>query len=166
MKKLVLALVVILAFASSAFAQKIAVVDIQRAAMLSDAGVKASAEMQKLEGEYGGNLQKMRDSIATLDNDYRAQEKVLTDAAKKAKTAEIQKKYEEYQATAMGYENTLQQKNDELTRTILLKLQDIIPAVAKAGGYDIVLQAQTLVCGPNVKDITDDVIKSLNQQLK
>lgn len=166
MKKLLLVLAIVLTFTGAAFAEKIAVVDIQRCAMTSEAGKRASAEMQAMEKDFGAKGQVLRDALISLENDYRAQEKMLTEAAKKTKVEELQRKAEEYQTTMMGFENTIQQKNDELTTKILTELEKIIPAVAKEQGFDVVLQAQVLVYGPNIKDITNDVINKFNQQIK
>ena len=167
MKRIMLVCAVVLMFATGAMAQqKIAVIDIARCATGSAAGIKASEDMKKMEAERTAKLQPLLAELQKLDADFKAQEKVLTDTAKQAKLEELQRKGTEYQNQAMSFEKEMQQKNEDYTVSILNDLEKIIEAVAKKGGYDMVVHRQTMAYGPTVKDLTEDVIKAYNEQKK
>lgn len=167
MKKIFIVLTVLAMsmIATSALAQtKIAIIDLQKSVMTSDAGKKASEEMRAYETSLAEKLQPMKDEYAKMEADYRAQEKVLSDSAKKTRVEALQKKAMEMETAVRGLSADAQKKNDELLTEVFKDLDKVIADVAKEGKFDIVFHKQTVAYGPNVTDITDKVIEAYNKQ--
>ncbi|MDR2884566.1 MAG: OmpH family outer membrane protein [Deferribacteraceae bacterium] len=151
--------------ATSAMAQaKIAIIDMERCVMTSDAGKKASEDMRAYEVTLNEKIQPLRDEYTKLENDYRAQEKVLADAAKQTKIEALQKKAVEVETAMRTATADAQKKNDELLSSVFKDLNGVIATVAKASKCDAVFHKQMLAYGPDVTDITDDVIAAYNKQ--
>ena len=166
MKKiLILAVVASLFAASSAMAQtKMGVVDIQKAVRESNAGKKAQEELNKLQESYNAKLQPMRDEISKMEQEYITQEKALTDAAKKSRLEAMQAKAMEFDTQAKTYSSEFQKKEGELMSKIFKDLEEVVNTVGKEGKYDAIFFHQAIMYGPNIKDLTDEVIKKYNSK--
>ena len=167
MKKLGILLVLMFAvtMASSAFAQsKVAVIDYPKCIRTSDAGKKANEEMKALETTWGGRIDAMRTEITKMENEFIAQEKVLTDSAKKTKIDEIQKKRLDHDNTLRQFQGEAEKKNEELMKKIVGDLEKIVADYAKEKKFDMILHSQSVAFNNNIPDISDEIIARYNKQ--
>jgi Skp family chaperone for outer membrane proteins len=168
MKRLVIAAFIVMAFASSSFAQevKVGVIDFSRVIMSSTAGQKAQAEMEALEKDRTDKLKPKRDAFVKLQQDFVAQERVLSDDAKRTKIAEIQQKQAELEGLTRQYTAEMQQKNAEATDRIMKEAQAVISQVANDRGLTLILATQTVIYSKDLPNITEDVLTRYNNQYK
>ena len=153
MKKLLLIASVLLA--TSAFADKIGVVDSQRAFFQFSETKKAQ---QALEGQAKKVENEARQREVALQKEFvslQAKGDKLTDAEKKA----FEKKSQDFQAFLNASQNNL--NKEQMTK--LKRIEDIyekaVKKVAADGKYDYVFEAEALKVGG--EDITDKVLKQM-----
>lgn len=153
MKKLLLIASVLLA--TSAFADKIGVVDSQKAFFQFSETKKAQ---QALEGQAKKVENEARQREVALQKEFvslQAKGDKLTDAEKKA----FEKKSQDFQS----FLNASQDKLNKEQMTKLKRIEDIyekaVKKVAADGKYDYVFEAEALKVGG--EDITDKVLKQM-----
>lgn len=153
MKKLLLIASVLLA--TSAFADKIGVVDSQKAFFQFSETKKAQ---QALEGQAKKVENEARQREVALQKEFvslQAKGDKLTDAEKKA----FEKKSQDFQSFLNASQNNL--NKEQMTK--LKRIEDIyekaVKKVAADGKYDYVFEAEALKVGG--EDITDRVIKEM-----
>ena len=153
MKKLIL--VASLLLATSAFAEKIGVVDTQR--VVSQFSITKAAQ-KDLEGQVKRLENEARTKEITLQKEFvslQAKGDKLTDAEKKA----FEKKSQDFQS----FLNASQDKLNKEQMTKLKRIEDIyekaVKKVAAEGKYDYVFEADALKVGG--EDITDKVLKQM-----
>ena len=153
MKKLIL--VASLLLATSAFAEKIGVVDTQR--VVSQFSITKAAQ-KDLEGQVKRLENEARTKEITLQKEYVALQSKgdkLTDAEKKA----FEKKSQDFQS----FLNSSQDKLNKDQMAKLKRIEDVyvkaIKKVAAEGKYDYIFEAEALKVGG--EDITDRVIKEM-----
>ena len=153
MKKLLLIASVLLA--TSAFAEKVGVVDSQRAFFQFSETKKAQ---QALEGQAKKVENEARQREVALQKEFvslQAKGDKLTDAEKKA----FEKKSQDFQSFLNASQNNL--NKEQMTK--LKRIEDIyekaVKKVAADGKYDYVFEAEALKVGG--EDITDKVLKQM-----
>ena len=153
MKKLLLIASVLLA--TSAFADKVGVVDSQRAFFQFSETKKAQ---QALEGQAKKVENEARQKEVALQKEFvslQAKGDKLTDAEKKA----FEKKSQDFQS----FLNASQDRLNKEQMTKLKRIEDIyekaVKKVAADGKYDYVFEAEALKVGG--EDITDKVLKQM-----
>ena len=153
MKKLLLIASVLLA--TSAFADKVGVVDSQKAFFQFSETKKAQ---QALEGQAKKVENEARQKEVALQKEFvslQAKGDKLTDAEKKA----FEKKSQDFQSFLNASQNNL--NKEQMTK--LKRIEDIyekaVKKVAADGKYDYVFEAEALKVGG--EDITDKVLKQM-----
>ena len=146
MKKLLLVASVLLA--TSAFADKVGVVDSQRAFF-------QFSETKKAQQSLEGQAKKVENEARQKEVALQAKGDKLTDAEKKA----FEKKSQDFQS----FLNSSQDKLNKEQMTKLKRIEDIyvkaVKKVATDGKYDYIFEAEALKVGG--EDITDRVIKEM-----
>ena len=146
MKKLLLIASVLLA--TSAFADKVGVVDSQRAFF-------QFSETKKAQQSLEGQAKKVENEARQKEVALQAKGDKLTDAEKKA----FEKKSQDFQS----FLNASQDKLNKEQMTKLKRIEDIyvkaVKKVATDGKYDYIFEAEALKVGG--EDITDRVIKEM-----
>ena len=146
MKKLLLIASVL--FATSALAEKVGVVDSQRAFF-------QFSETKKAQQSLESQAKKVENEARQKEVALQAKGDKLTDAEKKA----FEKKSQDFQA----FLNSSQDKLNKEQMTKLKRIEDIyvkaVKKVATDGKYDYIFEAEALKVGG--EDITDRVIKEM-----
>ncbi len=60
----------------------------------------------------------------------------------------------------------LAKKRDDKVREILLEIEKIVSGIAQKEGYDFILNDRVLIYGDKSQNITDKVLKTLNDSYK
>ena len=146
MKKLLLIASVLLA--TSAFADKVGVVDSQRAFF-------QFSETKKAQQSLEGQAKKVENEARQKEVALQAKGDKLTDAEKKA----FEKKSQDFQS----FLNSSQDKLNKEQMAKLKRIEDVyvkaVKKVAAEGKYDYIFEAEALKVGG--EDITDRVIKEM-----
>ncbi len=150
-------------FGRSAAAQaKVAVVDVQRAVMQTEDGLRAQATLKKLFDNRQQELNKKQTDLQKQKEDIDKQSRVLSQQALQKKVDDWQKQMAELQTTFLEYNKELEKKQKELTDPIFERVVGAIKRVAGSEGYDLIVDRATVAYSRGDLDLTDRVIQLAN----
>lgn len=165
----------VFAMAISASAQsKVLVVDSQRVVAESEVGKHVKRQMEAIGKTMSTELKSTASPLKSTGDNLNAQLKGKTLAEQKAamqSRPDLQKEYVKFLTAERQVKQEAQVKQTELAVTeqkakiqIATKMQEIIEAIARERGADVVLDKSTIIYGAPV-DITDTVLQRLNSQM-
>ncbi|MBI5531968.1 MAG: OmpH family outer membrane protein [Deltaproteobacteria bacterium] len=153
----------LLLLSSAASAQmKFAVVDVQRAVMESEDGLRAQATLKKLFDKRQQELDAKQNALQQARDDIEKQSKVLSKEALARRTEEWQRAMVELQGTFVEFNKELQKKQGELTQPILNKVISMLRQLAAQDGYDAIFEKNAVPYARSDLDITDKTIQLYN----
>ncbi len=154
---------VIVCFGTPAAAQmKMAVVDVQRAVMQTEDGLRAQATLKKLFDSRQQELNKKQIDMQKQKEDIDRQSHVLSAQALQKKVEDWQKQMVELQSTFSEYNKELEKRQKELTDPIFERVIGVIKRVAGTEGYDLIVDRATVAFARSDLDLTDRVIQLAN----
>jgi outer membrane protein len=155
--------VALLSMGKPAAAQmKMAVVDVQRAVMQTEDGLRAQATLKKLFDSRQQELNKKQIDMQKQKEDIDRQSHVLSAAALQKKVEDWQKQMVEVQSTFSEYNKELEKRQKELTDPIFERVVGVIKRVAGQDGYDLIVDRATVAFARSDLDLTDRVIQMAN----
>ena len=151
-------------FASSAFAQqlKFGVVDVQRAVMETEEGLRAQATLKKFFDKRQQELDAKQTDMQKQREEIEKQAKVISQQALQKRMEDWQKQMMELQTVFVEYNKELQKKQGELTQPIYGKIVGLLRRLATQDGYDAILEKQAVPYMRADLDLTDKVIQMYN----
>ena len=150
-------------FGTPASAQmKLAVVDVQRAVMQSEDGLRAQATLKKVFDSRQQELNKRQTDLQKQKEEIDKQKTVLSAAALQKKVDDWQKEMVELQQTFVEYNKELEKKQKELTDPIFERVLSSIKRIAGTDGYDLIVDRATVAFARGDLDLTDRVIQLSN----
>jgi outer membrane protein len=114
----------------------------------------------------GDSFQKQRDVMVQKIQDDQNKLSLLSDAAKSTKQADIEKEKDDVIAFDKQKRTDLAKRRDEKVREILADIQNVVGTIAKKDGYTYVLNDRVMIYGDSQFNITDEVMKALNDSYK
>ena len=158
------AVLVGMALTVSAFAKdlKIAYVDLSR---LFDNYQKTKEYDAVLQKESEG-FQKERDGMISKIRDAQGKLALLKEDEKAKVTMDIEKQKGDLIEYDKQKRTELAKKRDEKVREILLEIEKIVSDIAQKENYDYILNDRVLIYGDKTQNITDRVLKALNDSYK
>jgi outer membrane protein len=156
------ALVSLLGRPAAAQTMKVAVVDVQRAVMQTEDGLRAQATLKKLFDSRQQELNKRQQELGRQKEEIDKQAKVLSQAALQKKVDDWQKQMVELQTTFVEYNKELEKKQKELTDPIFERVVSSIKRIAGTDGYDLIVDRATVAFSRSDLDLTDRVIQLAN----
>jgi outer membrane protein len=184
-KTFVTGLLAVLAVAGVATAQearppRVAVIDMARVSSDSLLGKSYAAQLEKLQTDINGTvnqkqteLQKRDAAIKTLQDELEKQGAVLSPEARDKKQTEItrlardrQAFFEDGQADINRMRERAQQQAGQINNEFQTKVRPLVEQVAKAQGYDLVLDSQVAFTINPAFDITPAVIAKADETAK
>lgn len=147
---------------AAAQSMKVAVVDVQRAVMQTEDGLRAQATLKKLFDSRQQELNKRQNDLQKQKADIDKQSRVLSQAALQKKVDEWQKQMVELQTTFVEYNKELEKKQKELTDPIFERVIAAIKRLAGTDGYDLIVDRATVAFSRSDLDLTDRVIQIAN----
>ena len=112
----------------------------------------ASVKQQEREKKVG-EIRNMRDEMALLNEETREQRRQTIE--------ERLRDLANFDESAKG---SLRDKRDEALQKILDEIERVVTAYAKQNGFDLILSDRAVLYGVDAMDITDEIVKILNQQ--
>src|SRR3954462_13136508 len=151
-------------FASTASAQqtKFAVVDVQRAVMETEDGLRAQATLKKFFDKRQQELDAKQTELQKQREEIEKQSKVLSQQALQKRMEDWQRQMVELQSVFVEYNKELQKKQGELTQPIYAKIVGMLRRVATQEGYDAILEKQAVPYMRSDLDLTDRIIQIYN----
>jgi outer membrane protein len=152
-----------LAFSSAAEAeQRVGVVDVQRAVMQTEDGLRAQATLKKLFDSRQQELNRKQQELQRQKEDIDKQAKVLSKEAFQKRVDEWQKQMVDLQTVFLEYNKELEKKQKELTDPVFEKVLGIIKRIASSENFDLVVDKATVAYVRGDLDLTDRCIQLYN----
>lgn len=148
--------------AADADGTSIAVVDLQGAVMQTEDGIRAQATLKKLFDKRQQDLDAKQTKLAKMREDIERQSKVLSREALARRMDFWQKEMISLQTVFVDYNKELSKKQSELTQPIVQRMVAIIGKLARANGFDLVLDKQAAPYARPDLDLTDKVVSMYN----
>lgn len=143
---------------------KVAVVDVQRAVLETEEGLRVSAALKKLFDTRQVELDTKQRALAQekeeLEREAKAGKTPQDTLQRKADS--FQKRALEFQALTYDVQREMQRKQNELTTPILQRILGIIRRIAAQEGYEMVLEKTAVPYFRGDLEITDRAIQMYN----
>jgi outer membrane protein len=141
---------------------RVAVVDVQRAVMQTEDGLRAQANLKKLFDSRQQELNKKQTDMQKEKDEIEKQSKVISQQALAARADAWQKKMMELQQVFMEYNKELEKKQKEITDPIFEKVMGIVKRLATTENFDLVIDKNTVAYVRTDLDLTDRCIQIYN----
>lgn len=141
MKKLIIAVGIILSTSTLFAQQKIGYINSDELLMSMPEAKKADAEISAYAKTFQDQLGQMQKELETKYKAYEAGVKTMTEAMKDVKEKELQDLQNRLQSTQQSAEEKVSNKRQELLKPITEKADVAIQAVAKEKGYSYIFDA-------------------------
>ncbi len=160
--------VVLIGVLMSGFAHaefKAATVDMQKAIQATDSGKKAKKELEKEFDKKKADLKKKEEDLKKRAEEFEKKKMVLSDKVREEQQVELQQDMLKFRDELGKSQQGIQQKERELTKPILEKVQKVIGEIAKEKDLTVVFERaeQSVMFATADMDITDEVIKRANK---
>lgn len=143
--------------------QKLGVVDLQRALNEVDEGKAAKALLKKDFDEKQKHLDAKKNEFDKLQGDLEKQSVVMSDAAKKERAAELDRRARELQGLFVQLQKDLSERERDATKGIFDRMANIVREIAEADGFTMVLEKGAgVVYAPASLDLTNELIRKYN----
>jgi outer membrane protein len=139
---------------------KTAHVDVSEIMAKMPAMLDAQKQLEKLSGTYDSDYKKMVEEYQAKLKKYEAESATVTDVINGDRSKEVQDMQKRIVDFRDNAQKELQQKESDIVNPLMAKVRASIQKVAKAKGFQYVLDGSTLLLadGPN---LTADVKKDL-----
>lgn len=139
---------------------KTAHVDVSEIMAKMPAMLDAQKQLEKLSGTYDSDYKKMVEEYQAKLKKYEAESTTVSDAINGDRSKEVQDMQKRIVDFRDNAQKELQQKESDIVQPLMEKVRSSIQKVAKAKGFQYVLDGSTLLLadGPN---LTADVKKDL-----
>lgn len=165
MKKMLIAMSLLLAASFANAESKVGVVDMQKAIQTTSAGKKAKAELETEFNKKKKELEKKEADLKKMGEDLEKKKSVLSEEALGKKQAEFQEEMMKYRDVVGKSQLEIQKKERDLTAPILEKMKKVIAKMAKEKGYSLIVEnSQIVLYATPEADITEDVIKAFEKE--
>ncbi|TAN45219.1 MAG: OmpH family outer membrane protein [Nitrospirae bacterium] len=146
---------------------KIGVVDVRKALFESEAGKRASADLDVLVKAKQTAIDEKAKAIDKMKADLERQASAISVDARKAKEAEMERLVRDYQRIAADSQADLKKKEAELSDDILKEIFDVINKLAQEEKYSLIVEKLAgIVYSDKALDITEKVIARYNESKK
>jgi outer membrane protein len=141
---------------------RVAVVDVQRAVMQTEDGLRAQANLKKLFDSRQQELNRKQVELQKQKDEIEKQAKVLSKDALQKRADEWQKQMVELQSVFVEYNKELEKKQKEITDPIFERVMGIVKRLATTENFDLVIDKQTVAYVRTDLDLTDKAVQIYN----
>lgn len=145
---------------------KVRYVHIMDAMQVSKRGQEIQKELEAKRDELMNKVKKEEEKLKAMLAEFKSKESTLNKDARNAEEAKIVKKQREYEALVKGCEDDLKVVMQQLTGEITEEAQKMTAVMAKAKGYDVVVDSYTgqAVYVSEKAMVTADLVKEMDKK--
>lgn len=112
----------------------------------------------------GDAKQTEREKMVTEIKKLKDEMDLMSDKGKEAKQAAIDDKIKKLQDFDRETRDGLRKERDDMARTILKEIKDVIDNMGKKEGYSLILDSRAILYGTEGDDLTNEILKALNDK--
>ncbi len=145
---------------------RIGYVDLQKALMNSKAGKKAKADFKTEVDKLEKRLQGKKDELEKMKEDLERRAVVMREEERRKLADDFERKRLDLKLDFEDSQAELQKKDQQLTGTIVSKLQEIIKEIGDSRGYTLILElgSSSVLYFKTTDDITDEVLTKFDER--
>ena len=139
-------------------------VDLQRAINETEEGRKAKDNLKKLFESRQKGLDAKQEQLKKLKEEIESQKNVLARDVLEKKVESYQSQLVELQQVYVDYQRELAEKEGELTKVIIERMEKILRRIGQTDGYALIVERNEsgVIFAPTNLDLTDVVIQRYN----
>ena len=126
-------------------AQKVASMDYEAVLAAMPETKKMTTDLDTFSKTKGDELNKQAEAFQKEVQAYQAEGAKMTEAQRTAKESELQKKQQNLQQLQQTAQQDLASRRDTAVKPIIEKLNNAVNKVAKANGFDFIIDATALI---------------------
>ena len=146
--------------------EKIVYINMEKLFNESLVGTSLNNQITKLNKTNKDNIIKLEKEIKSDDENINSQKNILSENELNKKISSLNVKIKEYQKILKNNQEDIKKKKLKGTNIILNNLKPILSEYLKENSISIVLQKQNVIIGKKELDITEDIIKILDEKIK
>ncbi len=169
MKKTVLFLIGLLLSFSITYAQKIGYINTETVLAQIPEYVSAQQQLEKLGAQYKTAIENESSKVDAAYKKYQADRASLREGDRKQRESQIiemERAVKERKKTYFGEDGLMAKKSNEMMDPIKKKLNEAIDALAKEGGYSLILDISQLKSAVMYKNDSEDLSIKVIEKLK
>ncbi len=143
----------------------IAIVNIQQVMREATAAKSVREQLENKQKSYQTEIAKKEEALQKEDQDLNKKRSVLSKAAFDEKAAAFRKKATDVQKEVQSKKATLDGGFEHALNDIQKVVTDVIADLAKEKGFSVAVPTSQILYGDPKLDISDEVLKRLNQKL-
>ena len=129
-------------------------------------GYQKTKEFDAVLQSEGESFQKQRDAMIQKIQDAQSKLDLMKDSEKASMQDDIEKQKNDVVAFDKEKRAELSKKRDDKVREILTEIQGVVANLAKQQGFTYVLNDRVMIYGDPQFEVTDQVLKTLNDNYK
>lgn len=145
---------------------KFGYVDIQKAIQATEAGKKAKKELEAEFNKKKKVLEGKEKDLNEMRTDLEKKAMVLSEEVRDKRRAELQEEFMKYQKLASESQQSIQNRERELTGPIVEKMLKVVAKVAEKEGYSMIFvkNEQTLLWARKDLELTDRLVAEFEKE--
>ncbi len=145
---------------------KYAIIDVQAVILNVEEGKAARATLEKEIKEKEKDLLKQKDDLDKMNQQWKDQAALLSEAARMKKQQDFQEKFMGLRNAEMALQQEIKMKEQKATQQIYVKVAQLVQKVAEERGFEAVFEANTsgVMYLKDPVDLTNDLIATFEKQ--
>ncbi|MGI6456794.1 MAG: OmpH family outer membrane protein [bacterium] len=148
----------------SAQSMKFGVIDLKRVFEECTKFQQVENELQKVQKSKAQSIEQMRNSLADEFDQFKVQQELLPEAARKQRVTELRSKETAYLNKLREEQLELERMKKDKLDPLAEDLKNVVEAIAREEGYDFIFKNLYLAYSNPKHDITNKVIQRMNKR--
>ena len=145
---------------------KIVYVDVQSILEKSNVGKKEFDNLNDLIKKKKSNFVEIEKQLNSEENEILKQKNILSENELNAKISDFQNKINDYNLKKQEFTKEVNDQRLNITNNLLESLNLILSDYASKNEISIILQKKNIIIGKSTLDVTKDVLKIFNENIK
>ena len=166
MKKIFVLITFIFFIINPVVANNIATVDIQLIMNNSVAGIDLKKQISSIEKKKIASIKKAEDNIKDKEKTLVDKKNILNEDEFKKEVSKLKLEINKFNLMKRNEIKDFENKKVQYNQKLLVSIQQILGSYSKSNNITLLLQKKNIVMGSNDIDITNDILKILNKNIK
>ena len=146
--------------------QKIAYIDMQKILNTSTVGQDINKEIEKKIGQENKKYNSIEEKLKKEEKDLSQKKNILSEEEFKTQLIELRKKVSKYNNDKNNSLKKLNKLKIDKTANLISKVNPIIANYASKKNISIIIRKDSMIMGKTELDISNDIIKIINKEIK
>ena len=144
----------------------ISYVDMDRLMNSSEAGKSISSQLTAIHKKTTAELKKIEEELKKEEADLIKQKNVISNEEFEKKLSLLRNKASDYQKQRKKFNDSINKKRLGATSELISLIQPILAEYANKNSISIIFEKKNIIIGKTELDITEDILKILNENHK